>query len=806
VATAGPSRRRGERPARPAAWVALAAARAVVATAIVVPAAALWLETAWGEVPRGPVFAQGALPAGAAWAVDPHDPGPNLPPAGRSLFDFLTMRQEGEAIVQRVPFPFAALLATLEERLGRRPEEPSPLKRVLIPLGRSLQRNAADPEFFRYPRAVVGVDTELAPGADGGTLLKDRLFLGYHEKAAVLEVISYNEAAGRFEFQLVRDYRLGGEARVIYANRAVCTACHQGGGPLFARQLWDETNANRQVARLLTAQGRDFYGLPVAQGVDVPYALDAATDRAGRFAVYQLLWREGCGGEAEGAVRCRAAALVAALQHLLSGGLHHDSSSVRYREGFLAAARRVWAARWPQGLAIPDPDIPNRDPLAVKALAPGADWVAPPGDRYPDGQLADQRADAATVTVPATLGPDETLRLGQLLRRSHVPAQSEPLNPRLPLEVWTAAGEDGQGPARLVAGLAELLSREDARRLDAALFDRAARAGAPRERRTWPCAVRARPWEGGGTQVKFRCGAEAALAGRLYFEGGRVTRGTIERLEEGGSALRDLQVAGGTVRSQAGRLEVDLAATQPLTGLHARRPDGDALERVRLAWPAAEAGEEVDGEAEVVFRADFDAAEAAVEALAARTLAGRLDVFSARPFRRTAVLQALFAELGMAPPAACCLDDAGMPPPLLDAGAAAHPDDFPEPAIKALYRYCATCHAMPEPSPPNFLYGDVARVRANLGQCAERIFYRLDVWRLPAGQRPKTPMPPVHALASLGLAAESWPDDAALALLREHAAGLVRAEAGAAPRLEELAARGYENLRRCVATTPDVSR
>src|SRR5918995_3114495 len=80
-------------------------------------------------------------------AVDAADPGPNLPPVGRSLFDFLTIDRTGAgAAVQKVPFPFTALVQRLEAELqqGRDP----PLKRVLIPLGRSLQRNAANPDFF----------------------------------------------------------------------------------------------------------------------------------------------------------------------------------------------------------------------------------------------------------------------------------------------------------------------------------------------------------------------------------------------------------------------------------------------------------------------------------------------------------------------------------------------------------------------------------------------------------------------------------------------------------------------------------
>jgi hypothetical protein len=635
------------------------------------------------------------------WAVDPHDPGPNLPPAGRSLFDHLFAR-EG------VPFPFSTLLARVEERLGGRS-----LKKVLIPLGRSLQRNAADPEFFRYPRAVAAVDTDGA--------FKDRLYLGYHEKAAVLEVISYNEAAGRFEFQLVLDYRPGGAARLVYANRAVCTACHQGGGPLFSRQIWDETNANPEIARLLAAEQRDFYGFPIAQGVEVPAAIDAATDRANRIAVYQLLWREGCGsGE------CRAAAFLAALQYRLSGGLH---------EGMGEELRNAWEARWPHGLAIPDPDIPNRDPLVS------------------------HKSTTTAASVPATLGPEESRRLGGLVLRSHVPAAFEPLNPRPPLEVWNP----DTGPGRLIAGLAGFLTDEDARRLDAELFSR----GTVREQQTLPCEVSVQP-RGTGQRVKFRC--SDALEGRIFLEGSEVAGGTIERL----GAMRDLEV----IEGKSNPRELEFKVVQKLSRLHARRADGNAVESLSLSY---------SGEATVTFLDDFSAVKKLIHDLPDH-------VFSSAPFRRTAMLGALFEKLGLESDS-CCLADASLPPPVLETGTpAGTAADFPEPAIRALFQYCGRCHATPEVSPPNFLYGDEERVRDNLARCAERIFYRLDLWRLPVPERSKTPMPPVHALPALGLA----PGDPRLAQLRQHAAGLLRQETGKEPRLADYEARGYESLRSCL--------
>src|SRR5262249_2549459 len=234
---------------------------------------------------------------------------------------------------------------------------PPPLKRVLIPRGRSLQRDAARPDYFKFPRAVMGVDGEPAP-EHAALLLKDRLYLGYQEKANVLEVLSYNEAAGRFEFQLVRDYREGGARNVVYANRTLCTACHQNAAPIFSRPLWDETNANPAIAALLGAEQRQFYGFPVEQGIDIPYGIDVSKERANQLAMYQYLWRDGCGAGAEG-IACRADLLRLALLYRLNGS---------QRVGALpdGLAER-WRQKWPHGLFVPNPELPNRNPL-LKAI------------------------------------------------------------------------------------------------------------------------------------------------------------------------------------------------------------------------------------------------------------------------------------------------------------------------------------------------------------------------------------------------------------------------------------------------------
>ncbi len=165
----------------------------------------------------------------------------DLPPVGHSRFDELI----GDA---PVPYPFSRLVARINAQMLTDAGGLLPMKVTLIPLGRSLQREAGAPDYFRFPRVVAAADGD---NKAGYAPLKDRLFLGFHEKGEVVEVISYNDAAGRFEFQVVRDYRAGAKPSVFYARRSLCLACHQNAAPIFARPLWDETPANPGVAAKL---------------------------------------------------------------------------------------------------------------------------------------------------------------------------------------------------------------------------------------------------------------------------------------------------------------------------------------------------------------------------------------------------------------------------------------------------------------------------------------------------------------------------------------------------------------------------
>ena len=101
-------------------------------------------------------------------------------PAG-SLFEQVALSEDGQ-----VAWP----LDTLLERIaGHLAEGRAGLRIVLIPVGRSLQRHAAGAaHYFESPRAVIAVTG--APRDSTAPLLQNRLYLGHHGLAGVLEVIS----------------------------------------------------------------------------------------------------------------------------------------------------------------------------------------------------------------------------------------------------------------------------------------------------------------------------------------------------------------------------------------------------------------------------------------------------------------------------------------------------------------------------------------------------------------------------------------------------------------------------------------
>lgn len=225
------------------------------------------------------------------------------PPSGRSLFDVLmSTRQADGTYVTAVPFPIKALLDTVAQR-GKGSATGAPLVPtvVLIPNGRSLQKDVAD---IHQPRVLATFDQYPRQSSDVSLLVRDRLFIAYAEKAGQLEVISYNEDAGRFEFQIVSGYTANGPKLLSYAQRSVCTECHKAEIPLFSKNTWDETNANVGVSTVLRVTAHPnstdsnvpmMYDVaPVVGNRGAAYSFDSSTDRAAEILAFNKFWQKGC--------------------------------------------------------------------------------------------------------------------------------------------------------------------------------------------------------------------------------------------------------------------------------------------------------------------------------------------------------------------------------------------------------------------------------------------------------------------------------------------------------------------------------
>ncbi len=363
----------------------------------------------------------------------------DLPPAGtRSLFDHHI------ETLGSLPYPFAALLESFDPADRWNDGSVS----LLIPHGRSLSKAHTD---FAHPRVLAAAQNQ-PPHAEQvlPPLYAGRLFLGYTEAAREIEVIAYNELAGRFEFQLVQDYCAGCSPRVVYARRAVCLACHQAGTPIFSVRPWAETNASMPVARRIAAAREvpwpeasttGYHGAPLSTQLLMPETFDELVRKAGTLSLAQRLWIDGCGLPG---LECRRHVLAQALFLLMRPGEFNPASAAN--DAVRAMQERSWPA---DGIAVPNDFIPSRDPLAQTGF-----WQAPVQRlRELFGRLAGGPLSGARST-------DELERkLSAFDRLPKLPAAQDPLTSR-PATTHLSAHS-----LAAVRSLAQFFAPDDRRRL-----------------------------------------------------------------------------------------------------------------------------------------------------------------------------------------------------------------------------------------------------------------------------------------------------------------------------------------------------
>ena len=307
---------------------------------------------------------------------DPAAPGDNNPPAGtRSFFDQV-MTVDGKVVI---PWPMTELLKRVEEVTG------IPTVKVVIPGSRSLQRLNST---FKYPRLVFTTQNpQPAAGARMPLPTEGKIFIGYSEYANEIEVISWNEGAGRFEFQLIHNYTSAGQTP-FYTSRDVCAGCHHNLGPIFPDDAWSETTGSSAIAkRVVAARGSDapYHGARIFQNSDDRAPISRRFDEIGRGAngsiIAQVLWARLCAQDAA-PTACRQKTIAAAM-----GTLCLPKSVAPPAE---PPFESLWSKAFPEGALLRSSVIKDREPMnLITAALPVAQLPPEAGERPPVRAIPD---------------------------------------------------------------------------------------------------------------------------------------------------------------------------------------------------------------------------------------------------------------------------------------------------------------------------------------------------------------------------------------------------------------------------------
>lgn len=636
-------------------------------------------------------------------------PNGDLPTVGRSLFDILTTVRTDEGARLRVPYPFKALRALISKAGGL---DDGDLSETLFPLGRSLQRHAAAPDFFASPRVVLGVTGEpLAADPPTTMMLKDRLYVGYQPRSESLEVISYNEQAGRFEFQIVESYAEGKTPRTLQARRALCLSCHQNGGPIFPKPPWSETPANPRIAaRLAAAADQPRMGnAAVTEAAQAVARLYRSVENANRLVHARKIWTQAC-GDPWAPRRCEVGLLSTVLEHRLSGRRSHgqgDFPTRREAEDYLADAQyHVWK----DGIEIATPFIADRDPLA------------PGGTPAEDG---------------------------------------DPLTPRPALQVLRVSKPGTTD--RILDLLADPFSASDITWLESALRGVVEGVGARRQVAELPCDLIWTPATSGDRVLDFDCRNRVPefpeIDGRLTIRANGDTSAIVDQLKIQLLTYKKLTASGLEIlRNAGGGEQVVTHPIDPATGLRPRTGNGWSIASVTLDWSA---GSPAAGTATFTMVDDITRFRGTVRSLTSYGLPNSERAVAEGPLRRRDIMRALAIRLGRPIQDWCCGPEPDLPPAATRAtailaltGLSNEPGPA-HPSLQAFHRNCGGCHGGAAEMPPNFLFGPSERQLDAIAGCAPRILARLDLWRNTT-ETPLSPMPPPSRLAAIAGTPDQW--------------------------------------------------
>lgn len=444
--------------------------------------------------------------------------------------------------------------------------------------------------------------------------IKDRLFLGYQEKADAIEVISYNEGQGKFDFQVVSNYAQGEIPSVSTIEDGRCISCHQNRGPIFSRSNWDETEFNDKIfRRIAKAKFGPGYESSRSMGSGAA-AVDLATNRANMFSLFQTFWQQACrSSDKASAIRCRAGLFQMAVEHRLQETNRTLIPPRLFSEYLVPVSNQNTAMLWPDGISFPSSDITNQNPVLMG-------------------------------------------------ERPHLNSAEELKKPRPFLIKWNP-----ENILRIVEGIGDFLPLTDIRRLDQVLFDIPKQTASSHINFRGSCRMK-RVDEIKKTDdenkrsgdISVRCHlTEGALSSGVGFYGNfHIDTGTVKSNLPLSSMYLDssnfivgLSHRGGNIQDTKGKSFIKLSLLGAKQQLHARLPTGAILDSIEISWNPGRfkdhlfAGNQVvTGKAKLTALADTGLLDTAIERLVEKADRNDLDLFAAKPFRGKKIVEVLIAE------------------------------------------------------------------------------------------------------------------------------------------------------------------
>lgn len=535
---------------------------------------------------------------------------------GMSLFDKLFLNNNELRQSYNIPHPFSKLVDSLESRLGVSVNnDANQVRLALIPLGRCINRYAASPDYFRYPRVVLAIDSEHVGHSVTDYLpLKDRLFLGYRENPGIMEVISYNTEAGRFDFQIVTGYSQDSIPIVRNAARDSCTSCHQNEGPIFPQSPYRETDKNPELLRkILAAQGVATEKV-TTQTRNEASSVDSSVNRANMFSLSQTVWTEGCRSTSRfRESRCRAGLFETILRARLADIYRIQTPTALTANFLIPVAEENVRDRWPSGITLHNSDIPTQSPLSL-------------------GEKA-HLASAELLKVP---------------RKKTIAWRPDDLY-------------------RIVQGLGDFIPKASIRRLDQTLHQAAVSTRSSGENIEEGCRLKMSDranWQsrksGLTGELSINCSwPKSDLSPEIsLFADIRIVNGVVRGYPHSGMAMGgddfilSLAHGGGQVVRKNEKFTIAFDLYDSENYLHARMPDGRIIERIVLQWDRAKLTQSYrkhdgtfNGKGTLTLLENLGALDDAITTLVDLQDQGRTDVFSDKPFDAGKAMQAVFSAL-----------------------------------------------------------------------------------------------------------------------------------------------------------------